>query len=166
MLRPAAGTHPTVACHLKSRSLGKGHHLPVVDITPNPAGPPAICRNESLTFARDVGIRYWQELDHGLAPWVHHYFRLRNRVEHFNGYAKDQEAIERSRTRRIRGIATQALLLAFQIAHANQRKLAAWLSTLPTEAQPARRRPSNRNKPKNPRDWTPKGHLPAPSPES
>ncbi|MFC4329634.1 hypothetical protein ACFPC0_17885 [Streptomyces andamanensis] len=166
MLCPAAGTHPTVACHLKSRSLGKGNHLPVVDITPTPAGPPAICRKESLTFSRDVGIRYWQELDHGLAPWVHHYFRLRNRVEHFNGYAKDQEAVERSRTRRIRGIAAQSLLLAFQIAHANHRKLTAWLSTLPTEAQPARRRPSNRHKPKNPRDWTPKGYLPAPSPES
>ncbi|MEW2094647.1 hypothetical protein AB0897_36120, partial [Streptomyces sp. NPDC007168] len=83
-----------------------------------------ICRRESLTFARDTGIRHWQELDHGQADWVHHYFRLRNRVEHLNGYAKDHEAIERSRTRRIRRIAAQSLLLSFQIAHANHRKLA------------------------------------------
>ncbi|MFF4493756.1 hypothetical protein [Streptomyces sp. NPDC001546] len=66
-------------------------------------------------------------------------------------------AIERSR---IRGIAAQALLLAFQIAHANQRKLASWLATLPSDGQPARRRPSNRHKRKNPSDWTPKGYLP------
>ncbi|WP_329069948.1 hypothetical protein [Streptomyces sp. NBC_01429] len=166
MLCPAAGTHPTVACPLKARSLGKGHHLPVVDITPTPAGPPEICRKQSLTFARDTGIRYWQELDHGLAPWVHHYFRLRNRVEHFNAYAKDHEAIERSRTRRIRGIAAQSLLLAFQLAHANHRKLASWLDTLQTGDLPARRRSSNRHTLKNPHHWTPNGYLPNPSPES
>ncbi|MFI9275254.1 hypothetical protein ACIGXM_31765 [Kitasatospora sp. NPDC052896] len=70
-------------------------------------------------------------------------------------------ASERSRTRRTRGVAAQSLLLAFQIAHANQRKLANWLDTLQLADQPARRRrPSNRNKPKNARHWTPKGYLP------
>lgn len=40
-------------------------------------------------------------------------------------YAKDPayEAIEQAGRRRIRGIAAQAFLLAFQLAHANQRKL-------------------------------------------
>ncbi|MCX4849031.1 MULTISPECIES: hypothetical protein [Streptomyces] len=166
MLCPAAGTHPTVACPVKHRSLGRDPRLPLIDITPTPTGHPEICRRESLTFTRDIGIRHWQELDHGLAPWVHHYFRLRNRVEHFNGYAKDHEAIERSRTRRIRGIAAQSLLLAFQIAHANHRKLASWLDTLQTNNQPARRRPSNRHKLKNPRRWTPNGYLPDTTPET
>ncbi|MDH6130823.1 hypothetical protein P3T37_000190 [Kitasatospora sp. MAA4] len=160
MLCPAAGTHPTVACPIKRRSLGRDPRLPAVDVTPSPAGPPEVCRRESLIFTRDIGIRFWQELDHGRAPWVHHYFRLRNRVEHFNGYAKDHEAIERSRTRRIRGVAAQSLLLAFQIAHANHRKIASWLNTLQLADQPPRRRPSNRNKPKNPCNWTPKGYLP------
>ncbi|PCG86223.1 hypothetical protein CIB93_09635 [Streptomyces sp. WZ.A104] len=135
MLCPAAGTHPTVACPVKRRSLGRDPRLPLIDVTPAPAGHPEVCRRESLTFTRDIGIRHWQELDHGLAPWVHHYFWLRNRVEHFNGYAKDHEAVERSRTRRIRGIA-------------------------------ARRRPSNRHKLKNPRDWTPGGYLPGTTPEN
>ncbi|MEK2474108.1 hypothetical protein [Streptomyces noursei] len=67
---------------------------------------------------------------------VHLYFRLRNRVEHFNSYAKDHEAIERSRTRRI---AAQSLLLSLQIAHANHRKLTPWLDTLSISGQPARR---------------------------
>ncbi|MFE7368464.1 hypothetical protein [Streptomyces anulatus] len=166
MLCPAAGTHPTVACPVKHRSLGRNPRLPLIDVTPTPAGHPEVCRRESLTFNRDTGIRHWQELDHGLAPWVHHYFRLRNRVEHFNGYAKDHEAIERSRTRRIRGIAAQSLLLSFQIAHANHRKLASWLDTLQTGGLPARRRPSNRHKLKNPHDWTPKGYLPGSTPEA
>ncbi|MGQ4713573.1 hypothetical protein ACUN22_07805 [Streptomyces anulatus] len=166
MLCPAAGTHPTVACPVKRRSLGRDPRLPLIDVTPTPAGHPEVCRRESLTFTRDIGIRHWQELDHGLAPWVHHYFRLRNRVEHFNGYAKDHEAIERSRTRRIRGIAAQSLLLSFQIAHANHRKLAAWLDTLQTSGLPDRRRPSNRHKLKNPRDWTPGGYLPGTTPDN
>ncbi|MBB5122743.1 hypothetical protein AF335_05010 [Streptomyces eurocidicus] len=160
MLCPAAGTHPTVACPLKTRSLGRDPRLPVIDITPTPAGAPEICRRESLTFTRDTGIRFWQELDHGLAPWAHHYFHLRNRVEHFNHYAKDHEAIERSRTRRIRGVAAQSLLLSFQIAHANHRKLATWHETLPLSDQPARRRPSTRHKPRNPHNWTPRGYQP------
>ncbi|MFJ7999529.1 hypothetical protein ACIQ7D_20635 [Streptomyces sp. NPDC096310] len=121
-----------------------------------------MCRRESLTFNRDIGIRHWQELDHGLALWVHHYFRLRNRVEHFNGYAKDHEAIERSRTRRIRGIACQSLLLSFQIAHANHRKLAGWLDTLQTNGLPARRRPSNRHKLKTPATGPPTATSPTP----
>ncbi|MFE7468659.1 hypothetical protein ACFU6R_31760 [Streptomyces sp. NPDC057499] len=165
MLCPAAGTRPTVACPAKRRSLGRDPRLPLIDITPTPTGPPEICRRESLTFARDIGIRHWQELDHGRPLWVHHYFRLRNRVEHFNGYAKDHEAIERSRTRRIRGIAAQSLLLAFQIAHANHRKLSSWLDTLQTHHQPARRRPSNRHKLSNPHRWTPGGYLPDNTPE-
>ncbi len=69
MLCPAAGTHPTVACPVKRRSLGRTPpRLPLIDVTPTPAGPPAVCRRESLTFTRDIGIRHWQELDHGLAP--------------------------------------------------------------------------------------------------
>ncbi|MER5555194.1 hypothetical protein ABT001_26605 [Streptomyces sp. NPDC002793] len=123
-----------------------------------------LCRRESLTFNRDIGIRHWQELDHGLAPWVHHYFLLRNRVEHFNGYAEDHEAIERSHTHRIRKIAARSLLLSFQIAHANHRKLAAWLDTLQTDGLPARRRPFNRHKLRNPRYWTPNSYLPEPTP--
>ncbi|MFF7257619.1 hypothetical protein [Streptomyces microflavus] len=164
MLCPAAGSHPTVACPVKRRSLGRDPRLPLIDGTPTLAGHSEVCRRESLTFTQDIGIRHWQELDHGLAPWVHHYFRLRNRAEHFNGYAKDREAVERSRTRRIRGITAQSLLLSFQIAHAGHRKLASWLDTLQTNGLPARRRPSNRHKPKNPHDRTPSGYLPDTTP--
>ncbi len=159
MMCPAAGTHPTAACPRKTKSLGRGNDLQIIDITPTPAGPPEVCRRESLTFARDIGIRYWQELDHGTARWVHGYFRLRNRVEHFHGYAKAHEALERSHTRRIRGLAAQSILAAFQLAHANGRKIDAWLDTLPTPGRAPQRRPSDRYKHRAHGDWTPTGYL-------
>lgn len=43
-------------------------------------------------------------------------------------------------------------------------KLASWLDTLQTNGLPARRRPSNRHKLKNPHDWTPSGYLPDTTP--
>ncbi|MFE7594414.1 hypothetical protein ACFU6K_33920 [Kitasatospora sp. NPDC057512] len=71
-------------------------------------------------------------------------------------------SLERSRTRRVRGHAAQSLLLAFQLAHANHRKLAAWLDTLQTATQPARRRPTNRYTPNKPGNWTPRRHSTEP----
>ncbi|MFI6693645.1 hypothetical protein ACIBLA_18165 [Streptomyces sp. NPDC050433] len=68
---PRAGTRPTAACPLKRRSLGRDPRLAVVDVTPSPAGPPEICRRESVTFNRRTGSRFWQETEHGSALWVH-----------------------------------------------------------------------------------------------
>ncbi|MFD5920994.1 hypothetical protein ACFVYP_20555 [Kitasatospora sp. NPDC058201] len=55
-----------------------------------------------------------------------------------------------------RRLRAQSLLLAFQLAHANHRKLATWLDTLQSATQPARRRPTNRHAPNNPHHWTPR----------
>ncbi|MFJ1605290.1 hypothetical protein ACIOHS_18270 [Streptomyces sp. NPDC088253] len=79
------------------------------------------------------------------------YIRLRNSVEGINGYAKDPlyERLEDAGTRRIRGITAQTLLLAFQLAHANRRKLTAWADSIalqvtgPTADPPAAARPSH-----------------------
>lgn len=136
-----------------------------MDVTPSPAGPPEVRRREPLTFPRDGGIRSWQELDHGPAPWVRRYFHLRNRVEHFNGYAKAHEALDRGRTRCIRGVATQTFLLSFKIAHANEREINSWLNTHQiSSGQPAKRRPSHRHKTQDPHNRTLKGYVPAPGP--
>ncbi len=71
------------------------------------------------------------------------YFRLRNSVEGINGFAKDrlQERLEDADTLRIRGIAAQTLLLAFQLAHANRRKLASWADAIALGGERPRRRP-------------------------
>ena len=92
------------------------------------------------------------------------YHGLRNSIEGFNGYAKDanHESIEDSGRRRIRGIAAQTILLAFQLAHANKRKIAAWADNLPDpETGRPRRRPAPRRV-LTLKSWTPKGYVDPP----
>jgi hypothetical protein len=148
-------------CPLKKHSLGTDPRLPLADPEPTPAGPLTVCRQHSITIEPEAGAQHHQALDYGSTDWQRVYFRLRNSVEHFNAYAKDpaREAIEQAGRRRVRGIAAQTLLLAFQLAHANQRKLARWLDTLPDPGQRPRRRPTRRRRTKPLGTWTPTGHL-------
>lgn len=124
-----------VQCQLKPASLGRDPRMPLADPEPRPAGP--------------------------ATDWQCVYFRLRNSVEGFNGFAKDPtyEAIEQPGTRRIRGIAAQTILLAFQLAHANRRKIDRWLATIPPDGHPPHRRPTRRRPTKPLGSWTPTGHL-------
>ena len=88
------------------------------------------------------------------------YFRLRNSVEGINGYAKDPlyERLEDAGTRRIRGIAAQTLLLAFQLAHASRRKLTAWANSIALHGDRSHRRPTRRRKTRPLGNWPPKGY--------
>ncbi|WP_326797081.1 hypothetical protein OG946_17975 [Streptomyces sp. NBC_01808] len=135
--------------------------LPVADPAPTPAGPHKICHQHSITLHPEAGAQHHQHLDYGSPTWQQTYFRLRNSVEAFNGFAKDTayEAIEQPGRRRIRGIAAQSLLLAFQLAHANQRKLTRWLDTLPRPGQRPKRRTTRRRATKPLGTWTPTGHT-------
>ncbi|MEU5417838.1 hypothetical protein [Streptomyces sp. NPDC020667] len=148
-------------CPLKPSSLGTRPHLPLADPEPTPAGPQTVCRQHSITVEPQAGAQHRQDLDYGSPTWQQTYFRLRNSVEGFNGFAKDpaHEAIEQAGRRRIRGIAAQTFLLAYQLAHANQRKLTRWLDTLPAPGQRPRRRPTRRRPTKPLGTWTPTGHL-------
>ena len=114
-----------VQCLLKPRSLGNDPRLPLLDPEPNPIGPYKVCRQRSVTMAPAEGAKHWQPLNYGTPEWQKIYFRLRNSVEGYNGFAKNPlaEAIEQAGSRRIRGIAAQTVLLVFQLAHANQRKI-------------------------------------------
>jgi hypothetical protein len=144
MVCPATAGH--VQCPLKPASLGTDPRLPLVDPAPNPVGPPKICTQASITLAPEHGAKHWQPLPYGSPEWQRIYFRLRNTVEGLNGYAKDDayEAIERSQNRRIRGITAQSFLLAFQLAHANTRKINHWLDTFPDQNGRPRRRARQR----------------------
>ncbi|MER5466823.1 hypothetical protein ABT010_40680, partial [Streptomyces sp. NPDC002668] len=42
-------------CPIKSRSMGQGIHLPLVDPEPSPAGPLKVCRQRSVTVAPTAG---------------------------------------------------------------------------------------------------------------
>jgi hypothetical protein len=140
------------------------HLLPLVDPLPSPVARPKICKQGSITQSPEAGAKHAQDLDYASPQWVRIYFRLRNSVEGINGFAKDpaHEAIEAAGTRRIRGIAAQSLLLAFQLHHTNTRKIANWLDTLPgLDGTPPRRRPTRRRKTKPITAWTPAGYLTA-----
>ncbi|WP_406406516.1 hypothetical protein [Streptomyces sp. NBC_01643] len=150
-----------VQCPLKPRSLHRGIHLPLVDPEPSPAGPVKVCRQRSLTIAPEAGAKHWQALEYGDEQWQKVYFRLRNSVEGYNGYAKNPlaETIEASGSRRIRGIAAQTVLLVFQLAHANRRKIKNWVETLALDGERPRRRTHHRRRTKPLGTWTPTGYL-------
>ncbi|MFJ1559730.1 hypothetical protein [Streptomyces mirabilis] len=148
-------------CPLKPHTLGRGIHLPLVDPDPSPAGPFKVCRQRTITVSPETGAKHWQALEYGGPEWQKIYFRLRNSVEGYNGYAKNPlaEGIEAAGSRRIRGIAAQTILLAFQLAHANRRKIKKWLETLALGGDRPRRRTHHRRKVKDRGAWTPTGHL-------
>jgi hypothetical protein len=126
--------------------MGTNPRLPLVDPAPSPVGPPKVCCQSSITIAPEDGAKHWQSHFYGGREWRKIYPRLRNSVEGFNGYAKDDahEAIERAQNRRIRGIAAQTFLLAFQLAAANLRKISSWLDGLATDDGGPRRRARRR----------------------
>lgn len=152
-------------CPIKPGTLNRGVHLPLVDPEPSPVGPVKVCRQRSITVAPAEGAKHWQPLEYGTPEWQKIYFRLRNSVEGYNGYAKNPlaEAIEASGSRRIRGIAAQTILLVFQLAHANRRKIKNWVETLALGGQRPRRRTHHRRRTKPLGSWTPTGYL-APTP--
>jgi hypothetical protein len=96
-------------------------------------------------------------------PWQDAYHAGRSAIE-VNGHAKDGafENIADARGRRIRGLGAQSLLPAFQLAHANTRKIANWLAALPRPGiAPTRRPPRGKTRPLG--EWAPRGYLrPAP----
>ncbi|MFF9406003.1 hypothetical protein ACF1B0_10775 [Streptomyces anandii] len=151
-------------CPLKAYTLGRGIQLPLVDPAPSPAGSPPCCSQKTVTVPPEAGANLWQPLQYGSEAWQRVYFRLRNSVEGINGYTKDPlyERLEDPGTRRIRGIAAQTLLLAFQLAHANRRKLRAWADSIALHDDRPRRRPTRRRKTKPLGTWTPKGYITQP----
>ncbi|MFP1625978.1 hypothetical protein ACLB9X_12560 [Streptomyces sp. 5K101] len=77
-----------------------------MDPEPSPVGPLKVCRQRSVTLAPAEGAKHWQALEYGDAEWQKVYFRLRNSVEGYNGYAKNPlaEAIEAAGSGRNRGM--------------------------------------------------------------
>ncbi|WP_246113930.1 hypothetical protein [Streptomyces montanus] len=67
--------------------MGRGIHLPLIAPEPSPAGPLKVCRERTITVSPEVGPKQWQALDYGSPEGQKVYFRLRNSVEGYNGYA-------------------------------------------------------------------------------
>ncbi|MCL7494772.1 hypothetical protein M8I34_25710 [Streptomyces sp. MCA2] len=151
----------TVRCPLKPRSLE--HYragAPLLDPEPGPGGTLKLCAQGSITIGPEAGSKHWQPLPFGTPAWQQAYHLGRSSVEGGNGHAKDGafENIADARGRRVRGHAAQSILLAFQLAHANTRKITNWKAALPQNGREPTRRPPRRKKPPN-GSWTPRGYT-------
>ncbi len=158
MMCPAAKPGPSVRCVLKPASEGGngrvGTRIPVTDILA--ADPPKICTQESITLPPEAGAKFLQELAHETPEWHAHYATLRSSNEGMNGFIKDgaREAVDDPERRRIRGVAAQSVLVAFQLLAANIRKIEQFLTARAIEAKKVRRLPSRRRT-KSLQQWGP-----------
>jgi hypothetical protein len=55
----------------------------------DPADRRSSRRQRTITIGLEAGAKEWQALDCGSPEWQRVYFRLRNSVEGYNGYAKN-----------------------------------------------------------------------------
>ena len=145
---PASGPHPTVCCVLKPKSEGGDGkvktRIPVTDVLA--AHPPKICSQATVTMPPEAGAKFRQALAHETAEWKRTYATLRSSNEGMNGFIKDgaREAADNPQRRRIRGMAPQSVLLAFQLFAANIRKITQFLAKREAETKKVRKLPTRR----------------------
>jgi hypothetical protein len=130
---PAAGSNPTGRCELKPASEAKASTLPRIRIHVTTAlrgFPPKVCTQQSVTVPPESGAKFAQPLPHESDEWQAHYAVLRSAIEGMNGFIKDgaHEALDDAERRRIRGVAAQSVLVAFQLFAANLRKIRQFLA--------------------------------------
>ncbi len=132
MCCPAAGPAPRFVAPLKPESEGGNGkvrtRIPVTDALA--LHQPKVCTQQSITVPPDVGAKCRQELPHESPEWRATYRTLRNSNEGMNGFFKDgsREAVDDPERRRIRGVAAQSILVAFQLFAANMRKIGDFLT--------------------------------------
>jgi hypothetical protein len=148
MMCPAANPGPSVRCALKPASEGGNGRvrtrIPVTDVLAQ--NPPKICTQESITLPPVEGAKFLQELAHETPEWHAHFKTLRSSNEGMNGFIKDgaREAVDDPERRRIRGVAAQSVLVAFQLFAANMRKIDEFLARRATGNTKVRKLPSRR----------------------
>jgi len=159
MVCPAASPAPRVRCALKPKSEGgDGQARTRIQVTDVLAlHQPKVCTQQSITVPPEAGAKYVQELPHESPEWHAMYATLRNSNEGMNGFIKDgaREAVDDPERRRIRGVAAQSVLVAFQLFAANMRKIEEFLAHREAEGNKVRKLPSRRRTRSLP-TWAPK----------
>ena len=156
---PASNPNPVARCELKpgsKRPSTRGRiTIPVRDALGVSA--PKICAQQSITVPPEAGAKYRQELLHESFEWHATYGALRNSVEGMNGYLKDgaHQALDDPERRRIRGVAAQSVLVAFQILGANLRKIDMFVAREEAEEARVVRRLPSRRRTRPLSDWEP-----------
>ena len=161
-LCPASDGASTVRCDLKSRSEvddGKTK-VRIRPTTTLREHRPTVCRQQSVMIDPERGAKFAQTLPYGDPEHERVYATLRNSVEGTNGFVKDSafEGVGASQRRRIRGVAAQSLLVAFQLIAANFRKMDAYIKAVQRAAAGLFRRP-RRRRTRSIADWNPQADI-------
>jgi hypothetical protein len=166
LICPAGGPAPRVRCALKPKSEGGDGRarprIPVTDVLNRHT--PKVCLQQSVTLPPNEGAKFAQELPHGSPEWHATYATLRNSIEGMNGFIKDgaREAVDDPERRRIRGVAAQSVLVAFQLFAANMRKIDEFLARRAVTGPRVRKLPSRRRT-RSLKTWAPQSAVEAPA---
>ncbi|MGO8873556.1 MAG: hypothetical protein ACLQPH_19555 [Acidimicrobiales bacterium] len=152
LLCPAAQGSPTARCVLKPKTDVVDPKVQRVRIRPTGElrnQPPACCRQETVTVPPVAGAKFYQFIPLGTPEHRKVYATLRNAVEGMNGFLKDSafEGMGDPQRRRVRGVAAQSVLVAFQILAGNLRKIDTFLEKMSkTETDGAEERRTRRRR--------------------
>ena len=134
---PASLKKPAVLCALKA------DHAPtdrtgLLQVTPPSqlTSENRVCANRTVTIPPEAGGKFWQPLTHYSDKWQVTYTTLRNSIEGYNGYVKDNgyAALAAADKRRIRWIAATTVFFALCLRAANIRRIQKFLDEAAEQA--------------------------------
>ena len=133
MMCPAYGPGATIECPLRAinpKSSKKAK--PVVLERDLPKKPDRICKNTSVDFGPEDGLRHKNAIPYGSKEFAITYKYDRNVIESMNAFAKDsgKENLGASQNRRLRGMAAQQVLVTMLLVSVNIRKVNQFLRDL------------------------------------
>ena len=120
-----------------------------VNVVPGPDVPAdlSLCSaRQGVRIQLEAGAKFRQDLPHAGDAWRDLYNHLRNGVEGFNGYVKDEaaEALAMPGRRRMRGIAANTIAVAFLLFAANVRGIRSAVEQLDREPKAMTRKRKKR----------------------
>lgn len=148
MMCPAEGISATAICPLKKLHPKASKRVDRAVITNPPTGDvlPDICAKHVVTMQLGEETRWIQKDAYKSREWQDKYSTDRNVIEGYNGYIKDtgRENLDRSGSRRVRGLTAQQFVVTFLVVSANMRKVFAFLRDM--DKDPATRKPRKRRR--------------------
>jgi hypothetical protein len=130
MMCPALGASPTVTCPLREMlKTATKKPRPAIAEEDLPTFADKICKQHSVAFTKDDGIRQKQAFPYKSKEWETFHRYARNSIESLNAGIKDlgRESIEDSSRRRVRGFAAAQVFVTILLTNYNLRKIASFM---------------------------------------